>query len=156
MVLLENDQFLTELTKMYERNRESGSVWVTMKRSMMKRLPKRGERPSPPTPQGEFGGRVWDLWRPPAAAAAAADAATTDAAAAAAVNGDGQGGIRCHGLSARIAAGSASQQRVTAAKEHGQAPPPLLIERLHAWLKRAVYEAQAAEGPRYMPGPLQP
>jgi|TARA_B110000305_G_scaffold66397_1_gene74290 signal recognition particle subunit SRP14 len=47
MVLLENDQFLTELTKMYERNRESGSVWVTMKRSMMKRLPKRGERPSP-------------------------------------------------------------------------------------------------------------
>jgi|TARA_B100001142_G_scaffold23339_1_gene21373 signal recognition particle subunit SRP14 len=47
MVLLENDQFLTELTKMYERNRESGSVWVTMKRSMMKRLPKRGERPPP-------------------------------------------------------------------------------------------------------------
>ena len=39
MVLLENDQFLTELTKMYERNRESGSVWVTMKRSMMRKLP---------------------------------------------------------------------------------------------------------------------
>ena len=31
-------------------------------------------------------------------------------------------------------------------------PPPLLIERLHAWLKRAVHEAQAADGPRYMPG----
>ena len=62
-----------------------------------------------------------------ATAAAAADAATTDAAtAAAAADGDGQGGIRCHGLSARIAASSASQQRATAAKERGQAPPPLL------------------------------
>ena len=47
MVLLENDRFLTELTKMYERNRESGSVWVTIKRSMLKRLPKRNQLPPP-------------------------------------------------------------------------------------------------------------
>ena len=47
MVLLENDRFLTELTKMYERNRESGSVWVTIKRSMLKRLPKRNQLPQP-------------------------------------------------------------------------------------------------------------
>ena len=33
MVLLENDQFLSEMTKMYERNREKGSVWTTMKSS---------------------------------------------------------------------------------------------------------------------------
>ena len=34
MVLLENDQFLSEMTKMYERNREKGSVWTTMKSSL--------------------------------------------------------------------------------------------------------------------------
>jgi hypothetical protein len=32
MVLLEADPFLNELTKLYERNKTSGSVWVTMKR----------------------------------------------------------------------------------------------------------------------------
>jgi hypothetical protein len=31
-VLLEADPFLNELTKLYERNKTSGSVWVTMKR----------------------------------------------------------------------------------------------------------------------------
>lgn len=32
MVLLENEQFLTELTKFYEKAKEKGSVSVTMKR----------------------------------------------------------------------------------------------------------------------------
>jgi signal recognition particle subunit SRP14 len=41
MVLLENDQFLSEMTKMYQRNRESGSVWTTMKRSLCRNRPKR-------------------------------------------------------------------------------------------------------------------
>ncbi|KAG8043547.1 hypothetical protein GUJ93_ZPchr0458g22792 [Zizania palustris] len=36
MVLLQPDPFLSELTGMYERNTEKGSVWVTMKRSPMK------------------------------------------------------------------------------------------------------------------------
>ena len=44
-MILENDGFLTELTKMYERNKTIGTVWVTLKRSCMKRLPKRGARP---------------------------------------------------------------------------------------------------------------
>ncbi|CAA7404540.1 unnamed protein product [Spirodela intermedia] len=33
MVLLQPDPFLNELTSMYERNKEKGSVWVTLKRS---------------------------------------------------------------------------------------------------------------------------
>ncbi|MDA9099017.1 signal recognition particle subunit SRP14 [bacterium] len=41
-MLLESDGFLTELTKMYERQKVSGTVWVTLKRSCLKRLPKRG------------------------------------------------------------------------------------------------------------------
>ncbi|XP_051219917.1 signal recognition particle 14 kDa protein [Lolium perenne] len=36
MVLLQSDPFLSELTNMYERSTEKGSVWVTMKRSSMK------------------------------------------------------------------------------------------------------------------------
>ncbi|KAK9153188.1 hypothetical protein Sjap_000668 [Stephania japonica] len=36
MVLLQPDPFLNELTSMYERNTEKGSVWVTFKRSSMK------------------------------------------------------------------------------------------------------------------------
>uniref|UniRef100_A0ACD5UFR5 Uncharacterized protein n=1 Tax=Avena sativa TaxID=4498 RepID=A0ACD5UFR5_AVESA len=36
MVLLQADPFLSELTNMYERSTEKGSVWVTMKRSSMK------------------------------------------------------------------------------------------------------------------------
>ncbi|KAJ4960689.1 hypothetical protein NE237_020599 [Protea cynaroides] len=36
MVLLQPDPFLNELTSMYERNTEKGSVWVTLKRSSMK------------------------------------------------------------------------------------------------------------------------
>uniref|UniRef100_A0A915IWK5 Signal recognition particle 14 kDa protein n=1 Tax=Romanomermis culicivorax TaxID=13658 RepID=A0A915IWK5_ROMCU len=31
-MLLENDQFLTELGRMFQRGRNSGSVWITMKR----------------------------------------------------------------------------------------------------------------------------
>ena len=45
--ILENDSFLTELTKMYERNKTTGTVWVTLKRSCMKRLPKRGAGRTP-------------------------------------------------------------------------------------------------------------
>eukprot|EP00245_Coleochaete_scutata_P005107 TRINITY_DN183_c0_g1_i1.p1 TRINITY_DN183_c0_g1~~TRINITY_DN183_c0_g1_i1.p1 ORF type:complete len:117 (-),score=29.80 TRINITY_DN183_c0_g1_i1:237-587(-) len=33
MVLLDPDPFLNELNKLYERNRRSGSVWVTMTRT---------------------------------------------------------------------------------------------------------------------------
>ncbi|KMZ66968.1 Signal recognition particle 14 kDa family protein [Zostera marina] len=36
MVLLQPDPFLNELTSMYERHKENGSVWVTLKRSSMK------------------------------------------------------------------------------------------------------------------------
>ncbi|ONK72479.1 uncharacterized protein A4U43_C04F19860 [Asparagus officinalis] len=36
MVLLQPDPFLNELTSMYERTKEKGSVWVTLKRSSMK------------------------------------------------------------------------------------------------------------------------
>uniref|UniRef100_A0A0D9W9Q8 Signal recognition particle 14 kDa protein n=1 Tax=Leersia perrieri TaxID=77586 RepID=A0A0D9W9Q8_9ORYZ len=36
MVVLQPDPFLSELTSMYERSTEKGSVWVTMKRSSMK------------------------------------------------------------------------------------------------------------------------
>lgn len=32
MVLLENDAFLTELTLLYQKNRNSGSVYLTMKK----------------------------------------------------------------------------------------------------------------------------
>ncbi|KAJ0034102.1 signal recognition particle 14 kDa protein-like [Pistacia vera] len=36
MGFLQPDPFLNELTSMFERNRENGSVWVTFKRSSMK------------------------------------------------------------------------------------------------------------------------
>lgn len=41
MVLLDNDQFLTEMTKLYQRNRTKGSVWTTMKSSLCLNRPKR-------------------------------------------------------------------------------------------------------------------
>ncbi|KAL3684195.1 hypothetical protein R1sor_002217 [Riccia sorocarpa] len=41
MVLLDTDPFLNELTKLYENNRESGTVWVTLKRSTLERPRKR-------------------------------------------------------------------------------------------------------------------
>ena len=44
MVKLEIDRFLTELHKLYERNKTKGTVWVTMKRS------ERGAPASPPFP----------------------------------------------------------------------------------------------------------
>ncbi|GBG79987.1 hypothetical protein CBR_g30248 [Chara braunii] len=40
MVLLEPDPFLNELTKLYERNKQSGTVWVTLKHSPCKRVNK--------------------------------------------------------------------------------------------------------------------
>ncbi|KAH9310678.1 hypothetical protein KI387_025713, partial [Taxus chinensis] len=40
-VLLDTDPFLTELTKMYERTRDKGSVWVTLKRSSLQSKRKR-------------------------------------------------------------------------------------------------------------------
>ncbi|KAL6843824.1 hypothetical protein ACP4OV_026395 [Aristida adscensionis] len=36
MVLLQPDRFLSELTSMFERTTETGTVWVTMKRSSLK------------------------------------------------------------------------------------------------------------------------
>lgn len=56
---LENDGFLTELTKMYERNKASGTVWVTVKRSALRRLPKRGERPPPEVVLDSTPGSEW-------------------------------------------------------------------------------------------------
>ncbi|GIL43933.1 hypothetical protein Vafri_1518 [Volvox africanus] len=44
MVLLEPDPFLSELHKMYERNK-SGTVWITMKRTNMK--PRKTKKPDP-------------------------------------------------------------------------------------------------------------
>ena len=41
MVLLENDGFLTQLTKLYGANRAKGSVWVTMKQSLCLDRPRR-------------------------------------------------------------------------------------------------------------------
>lgn len=41
MVLLEPDPFLNELNKLFERNKGSGTVWVTMKRSSLK--PRKGK-----------------------------------------------------------------------------------------------------------------
>ncbi|KAK8966448.1 Signal recognition particle 14 kDa protein [Platanthera guangdongensis] len=41
MVLLLPDPFLNELTNMYEKTKEKGSVWVTFKRSSMKSKVKR-------------------------------------------------------------------------------------------------------------------
>lgn len=39
-MLLETDKFLNELGKLYERNKTSGTVYITMKRSNMKPKPK--------------------------------------------------------------------------------------------------------------------
>lgn len=36
MVLLQLDPFLNELTSMFEKSKEKGSVWVTLKRSSLK------------------------------------------------------------------------------------------------------------------------
>ncbi len=44
MVQLTNDPFLNELNKMYERNKDKGTVWVTMKRSAIM------TQPAPPPP----------------------------------------------------------------------------------------------------------
>jgi len=39
MVQLTNDPFLNELNKMYERNKDKGTVWVTLKRSAFRTAP---------------------------------------------------------------------------------------------------------------------
>lgn len=44
MPLLEPDPFLSELHKMYDRNKKSGTVWITMKRSNLK--PRKGKKPT--------------------------------------------------------------------------------------------------------------
>lgn len=61
MVLLDNDPFLNELTKLYERNKKSGSVWITMKRSNLKPTPK----PQAPIKPGKKGSKQ-PFQRPPA------------------------------------------------------------------------------------------
>ncbi|KAA8517317.1 hypothetical protein F0562_017610 [Nyssa sinensis] len=43
MVLLQLDPFLSELTSMFERSTEKGSVWVTLKRSTLKSKVKRNK-----------------------------------------------------------------------------------------------------------------
>ncbi|XP_052769965.1 signal recognition particle 14 kDa protein-like [Mya arenaria] len=49
MVYLENDTFLTELTKMFQKSRTSGSVTLTMKRydGRSKPKPRKGHLPEP-------------------------------------------------------------------------------------------------------------
>ena len=54
MVLLENDQFLSEMTKMYERNREKGSVWTTMKSSLCLNRPTRRRKRTTTTEKDDF------------------------------------------------------------------------------------------------------
>jgi signal recognition particle subunit SRP14 len=46
MVLLQPDPFLNELHKMYERQKTSGTIYVTIKRSSLK--PRRSKTPVPP------------------------------------------------------------------------------------------------------------
>jgi signal recognition particle subunit SRP14 len=55
MVRCDLDGFLSQLHKLYERNKATGTVWVTMKRSALRRGP---HRPSgaPPAP-GDAGGK---------------------------------------------------------------------------------------------------
>jgi signal recognition particle subunit SRP14 len=53
-VLLEADPFLNELTKLYERNKTSGSVWVTMKRSTLKHQKKRKTIEESPAVEPEY------------------------------------------------------------------------------------------------------
>ncbi|CAI6004524.1 unnamed protein product [Closterium sp. NIES-64] len=43
-MLLEPDPFLNELTKLYERHKGAGTVWVTLKRSNLRKKPKGGEK----------------------------------------------------------------------------------------------------------------
>jgi hypothetical protein len=43
IMLLDNGRFLTELLRLYQANREKGSVWVTMKRSTSGIVVKRGQ-----------------------------------------------------------------------------------------------------------------
>ncbi|CAF0878180.1 unnamed protein product [Brachionus calyciflorus] len=51
MVLLDNEQFLTELTKFYQKAKTSGTVVVTMKRYDGKTKPTpRTEKKNPPQP----------------------------------------------------------------------------------------------------------
>ncbi|XP_062616120.1 signal recognition particle 14 kDa protein-like [Saccostrea cucullata] len=49
MVLLENDTFLTELTKLFQKGRTSGSISLTMKRydGRTKPEPRKGSLPEP-------------------------------------------------------------------------------------------------------------
>lgn len=55
MVLLENEQFLTELTKLYQKTKTSGTVVVTMKRYDGRTKPisrtQKQNMPVPPEPQ---------------------------------------------------------------------------------------------------------
>jgi signal recognition particle subunit SRP14 len=53
MVLLENEQFLTELTKFYQKGKTSGTVFLTMKRydGRIKPKSKKNVEPIPPEPQ---------------------------------------------------------------------------------------------------------
>lgn len=54
MVLLDADPFLNELTKLYEGTRESGTVWVTLKRSSLQRHGKRKPENQPPVEESQF------------------------------------------------------------------------------------------------------
>eukprot|EP00850_Spirogloea_muscicola_P005603 SM000026S08852 [mRNA] locus=s26:32171:33333:- [translate_table: standard] len=51
-VLLDPDPFLTELTRLYDRTRAAGTVWVTFKRSTLS--PKKREREAADAPAESF------------------------------------------------------------------------------------------------------
>eukprot|EP00850_Spirogloea_muscicola_P023501 SM000362S13788 [mRNA] locus=s362:34319:35491:+ [translate_table: standard] len=51
-VLLDPDPFLTELTRLYDRTRAAGTVWVTFKRSTLS--PKKREREAADAPADSF------------------------------------------------------------------------------------------------------
>ena len=55
MVRCDLDGFLSQLHKLYERNKATGTVWVTMKRSALRRGPHRPS--SAPPPAGDAGGK---------------------------------------------------------------------------------------------------
>jgi signal recognition particle subunit SRP14 len=55
MVRCDLDGFLSQLHKLYERNKASGTVWVTMKRSALRRGPHAAS--SAPPPPGDAGGK---------------------------------------------------------------------------------------------------
>jgi len=56
MVRCDLDGFLSQLHKLYERNKANGTVWVTMKRSALRRGPRAAPASAAPPAPGDAGG----------------------------------------------------------------------------------------------------